>query len=158
MQLGELAKAKAEFELYLKLYPDAPGAARVRQRLATLTAMPEESPAATIRREAPSYWGSVSQYYYGGQSRTQTTTTITTPATGATTIDTARLSGTDQSQLITNVDLTARFRDATWDNRVVVRDSYRGELPEIWQQLRLQRWHCSWNQNIFVTTRVCALG
>jgi len=124
LQLGETAKAKAEFELYLKLYPEAPGAARVRQRLATLTATPEESPTAAVRREAPTYWGSVSQYYYGGQSRTQTTTTIATPATGATTIDTARLSGTDQSQLITNLDLTGRFRDATWDSRVVVRDSY----------------------------------
>jgi len=128
LQLGETAKAKAEFELYLKLYPDAPGAARVRQRLATLTALPEEPPTAALRREAPSYWGSVSQYYYGGQSRTQTTTTIATPATGATTIDTAKLSGTDQSQLITNVDLTTRYRTGNWDSRVVVRDSYNANF------------------------------
>jgi tetratricopeptide (TPR) repeat protein len=124
LQLGESAKAKAEFELYLKLYPDGPGAARVRQQLGVLAVLPEALPATAPRRDALSYWGSVSQYYYGGQSRTQTTTTITTPATGATTIDTATLSGTDQSQLVTNVDLTARFRDAIWDNRVVVRDSY----------------------------------
>ena len=124
LQLGESAKAKAEFELYLKLYPERPGAARVRQRLAVLAVLPDGLPAPTARREALSYWGSVSQYYYGGQSKTQTTTTVTTPATGATTIDTATLSGTDQSQLVTNVDLTARFRDATWDNRVVVRNSY----------------------------------
>ena len=124
LQLGESAKAKAEFELYLKLYPEGPGAARVRQRLAVLAVLPDGLPAPTARREALSYWGSVSQYYYGGQSKTQTTTTVTTPATGATTIDTATLSGTDQSQLVTNVDLTARFRDATWDNRVVVRNSY----------------------------------
>ncbi len=124
LQLGESAKAKAEFELYLKLYPDSPGTARVSQRLAALAAIPEGSAATPVRREAPNYWGSVSQYYYGGQSRTQTTTTINTPATNATTIDTATLSGTDQSQLITNADLTARFRDAIWDNRVVVRDSY----------------------------------
>ncbi len=124
MQLGEATKAKAEFELYVKLYPEGPGAARVRQRLAVFTILPEGLPSTAKRREAPSYWGSVSQYYYGGQQRTQTTTTITTPATGATTIDTATLSGTDQSQLVTNVDLTARFRDEVWDNRVVVRDSY----------------------------------
>ena len=124
LQLGELAKAKAEFELYLKLYPEGSGAARVRPRLAGLAALPDGVAPTTVRQEVPVYWGSASQYYYGGQSRTQTTTTIATPATGATTIDTARLSGTDQSQLITNVDLTARFRDATWDNRVVVRNSY----------------------------------
>jgi len=124
LQLGEAAKARAEFELYLNLYPEGPGAERVRQRLAVLAILPEGAPPTGARREAPSYWGSVSQYYYGGQSRTQTATTITTPATGATTIDTATLSATDQSQLVTNVDLTGRFRDANWDNRVVVRDSY----------------------------------
>jgi hypothetical protein len=79
---------------------------------------------AAARPGAFSYWGSVSQYYYGGQSRATTTTTTVTPATGATTIDTASLSGIDQSQLSNTVDLTARYRDNAWDSRVVVRDSY----------------------------------
>lgn len=124
LQLGEATKARAEFDLYLKLYPEGPGAARVRQQLAVLAILPDGAPSTAARREGPTYWGSVSQYYYGGQQRTKTTTTITTPATGATTIDTATLSGTEQSQLVTNIDLTGRFRDAVWDNRVVVRDSY----------------------------------
>lgn len=124
LQLGESAKAKAEFELYLKLYPEGPGAERVQKRLAVLAVLPEGLPAKAARPGAPSYWGSVSQYYYGGQSRTQTTTTVNSPATGGTTIDTATLSATDQSQLVTNVDLTVRSRTETWDNRVVVRDSY----------------------------------
>ncbi len=122
-KLGEIAKAKAEYELYLKLYPEGPGAERTRQRLAALGAVPV-SRGPTERPGAVTYWGSVSQYYYGGQSRATTTTTTVTPATGATTIDTASLSGVDQSQLANNIDLTARYRDATWDNRVVVRDSY----------------------------------
>lgn len=123
-QLGELAKAKAEFDLYLKLYPEGAGAQRVRERVAALAALPlaERGPAA--RPPLTTYWGSISSYYYGGQSRTQTTTTVVTPATGATTIDTASLSGIDQSQLVTNVDLTGRYRDANWDNRAVFRDSY----------------------------------
>jgi tetratricopeptide (TPR) repeat protein len=121
-RLGEIAKAKAEYELYLKLYPDGPGAARIQQRLAALSSAP--GVVAGERGGGLSYWGSVSQYYYGGQSRATTTTTTVTPATGATTIDTASLSGVDQSQLSNTVDLTARYRDATWDNRVVVRDSY----------------------------------
>ncbi len=121
-RLGEIAKAKAEYELYLKLYPDGPGANRIRQRLAELSAAP--AAVAAARPGAFSYWGSVSQYYYGGQSRATTTTTTVTPATGATTIDTASLSGVDQSQLSNTVDLTARYRDAAWDSRVVVRDSY----------------------------------
>ncbi len=121
-RLDEIPKAKAEYELYLKLYPDGPGADRIRQRLAALAAAP--ATAAAARPGAFSYWGSVSQYYYGGQSRSTTTTTTVTPATGATTIDTASLSGIDQSQLSNTVDLTARYRDAAWDSRVVVRDSY----------------------------------
>ena len=121
-RLDEIAKAKAEYELYLKLYPDGPGANRIRQRLAVLSAAP--ATVAAARPGAFSYWGSVSQYYYGGQSRSTTTTTTVTPATGATTIDTASLSGIDQSQLSNTVDLTARYRDAAWDSRVVVRDSY----------------------------------
>ena len=121
-RLDEIAKAKAEYELYLKLYPDGPGADRIRQRLAALAATP--AVAAAARPGALTYWGSVSQYYYGGQSRATTTTTTVTPATGATTIDTASLSGVDQSQLSNTVDLTARYRDAAWDSRVVVRDSY----------------------------------
>jgi hypothetical protein len=123
-QLGETTKAKAEMELYLKLYPDGAGAQRVRQQLAALAAAPVADRAPAARPPATSYWGSLSMYYYGGQSRSQTTTTVVTPATGATTIDTAALSGVDQSQLVNSVDLTGRYRDAIWDNRAVVRDSY----------------------------------
>jgi tetratricopeptide (TPR) repeat protein len=126
---GELVKAEAEYRLYLKLYPDGPGAARVRQHLDAMAVpaapmggpMPAEAPAA---QPAFSAWGSVSQYYYGGQSETTNTRTITTPATGATTLDTAKISATDQSQLVNNVDLTARYRDGNWDSRFVVRDQY----------------------------------
>ncbi|MEP7181685.1 MAG: tetratricopeptide repeat protein [Betaproteobacteria bacterium] len=133
---GETAKAKAEFELYLKLYPDGPGAARVAQRLAALAPavpglsapIPGGGPAPAVAVSPWTYWGSVSQYYYGGQSQATTTTTTVTPATGATTIDTAKITATDQSQLITNVDLTARYRIGNWDSRAVIRDSYNANF------------------------------
>lgn len=123
---GETTKARAEFELYLKLYPDGPGADRVRSRLATLAQPPRPGDRPAAQRTRPTWlsWGSVSAYYYGGQSRTDTTTTIITPATNATTIDTASLATTDQSQMVANVDANARFRDGVWDNRFVFRDSY----------------------------------
>ena len=57
-RLGEIAKAKAEYELYLKLYPDGPGAARIQQRLAALSIAP--GPVAG-ERGGLSYWGSISQ-------------------------------------------------------------------------------------------------
>ena len=126
---GEFAKAEAEYRLYLKLYPDGPGAVRVGEDLDAMAAptVPMGGPlAAEARAAQPAFssWGSVSQYYYGGQSETTNTRTITTPATGATTLDTAKLSATDQSQLVNNVDLTARYRDGNWDSRFVVRDQY----------------------------------
>lgn len=65
-QLGEGAKAKAEFELYLKLYPDSAGAQRIRERLAALVAAPIAERLPVARPPATSYWGSLSTYYYGG--------------------------------------------------------------------------------------------
>jgi hypothetical protein len=126
---GEFAKALAEYELYLKLYPEGPGAARVREDLNAL-AVPPQPMGGAIPSEAGSAapvltaWGSLAQYYYGGQSQINNTRTITTPATGATTLETAQISGTDQSQLVNNVDLTARYRDGNWDSRFVWRDQY----------------------------------
>lgn len=66
---NQFAHAKAEYETYLKLYPEGEGAARVRQRLdGLLTAqaparekLPEEK-----AKEAPASWnvrGGLSQYY-----------------------------------------------------------------------------------------------
>ena len=127
-RLGETAKAKAEYELYLKVYPDGPGAERVKQRLAALAAPPVPGAVGVARPGALSYWGSVSQYYYGGQSQTRTSTTTPDPSTGATTIDTSSLSSIDQRQLVTNIDLAVRYRDTNWDSRVVVRDSLASDF------------------------------
>lgn len=119
---GELAKAKAEYELYLKLFPDGEGAARVRQRLAALPQAIPVARDAAARAAAPrvvkTFGGSLSQYYYGGQSRIQTA--FSTP----TTVDKSTISSIDQSLLVTNVDLNGRYRDAQADQRVVFRDTY----------------------------------
>mgnify|MGYP003463547414 CR=1 FL=1 len=45
-------------------------------------------------------------------------------ATNATTIDTARLTAVDQSQLVNIVDVTGRWREGPWDTRFVFRDNY----------------------------------
>jgi hypothetical protein len=126
---GDSAKAQVEYQLYLKLYPGTPGAERVRQHLDAMNvpAAPVGGPLPgepAIAQPAVTAWGSLSQYYYGGQSQSTTSRTIVTPATNATTLDTAKLTGTDQSQLVNNADLTARYRDGNWDNRLVVRDQY----------------------------------
>ena len=115
---GELEKAKAEYELYLRLYPDSEGAARVRQRLADLaqrqtTARAPGQPAGPLR----TFNGSISQYYYDGTTRSQTA--FNTP----TTVDRATLSLKDLSSLVTNIDLNGRVRTDASDVRLVVRNT-----------------------------------
>ncbi|HET9580737.1 MAG TPA: hypothetical protein VFP44_23115, partial [Usitatibacter sp.] len=123
---GEPAKARAEYELFLKLHPTGADADRVRKRLATLgTAAPAATPAA-VAPSAPraQVWGSVAQGYYGGKSHSDTQLTTITPATNATTIDTQSLSATEQSEILTTVDLNARYSVGAWDNRLVFRDTH----------------------------------
>ena len=134
--LGETRKAKAEYELYLKLYPTGDGATRVRERLKAI----EQSGAAgaptadkaggttAARASSTTVWGSVSQSYYGGQSRIDTSTIIVTPATNATIIDQQSITGTDQSSVVTSVDANARIRSGDWETRLALRDTYTWSL------------------------------
>jgi len=120
---GELGKAKTEYELYLKLFPEGDGADRTKQRLAALSALPQAAPgtarrAAAATRVIKTVNGSLSQYYFGGQSRIQTA--FNTP----TTVDKSTISSIDQSLLVTNVDLSGRYRNANADQRVVFRDTH----------------------------------
>lgn len=124
---GEISKARAEYELYLKLYPAGPNAARVRERLAALPKV-KETVAAPRVRELPkeagpaewTYFGNVSAYYYHGQSQIET---ITTPLPGQLPNTQPQLSAVDQDSLITSVNLNARRRDAFSDTRIVVRNT-----------------------------------
>jgi len=114
---GETAKARAEYELYLRLFPDGAGAARVRARLAELGA-PDVPPAPRPDR-APvrAVSGTFSQYYYGGRSKIESA--FNTP----TTVDRSSFAATDQSSLVTNLDLTVRNRTESSDSRFVLRDT-----------------------------------
>ena len=123
-QNGEMSKARAEYELYLKLFPAGAGAARVRQRLAKLeTATPTSTATAatTPRPDRPAIktlTGSVSQYYFGGQ--TQIENVFNTP----TSQERSSFSAVDQSSLLSTVDLNGRYRSGDSEQRVVFRDSY----------------------------------
>jgi hypothetical protein len=124
-QAGEFAKAKAEYELYLKLFPTGAGATRVRERLAKLEQMLAANPAAertgTARAPSTSFFGGFSQYYYGGRSKIQTAFNTPT-APGSETISTV-----DLNSLVTNVDLNARYRSSESDSRIVFRDMYTAD-------------------------------
>ncbi|CAG0998804.1 hypothetical protein BURK1_02712 [Burkholderiales bacterium] len=124
---GDPARARAEYELYLRLFPDSPAAPRIRDRLTALAAAPA-APRVPTRPPQTTFWGSLAQTYYGGKSNGQLTTITVTPATNATTIDTVKLASEDQSLLVNNVDATVRYRDSHWDNRAVVRNQYNANF------------------------------
>ena len=124
---GQTARAKAEYELYLKLYTTAPGVPRVKQRLANLaTPKSEIRKDTTVRKITPQSFvqgGISSRYYYG-----ETTLETTYPFNNGTQTSTYTLK--DQSSLISNVDVTARSVDENYDNRLVFRDVvYENFLP-----------------------------
>jgi len=129
LKAGDAARARAEFELFLQLYPSGPDADRVRRELARLP-----SPTATrARARAPvtpttTLAGSVSQFYYGGQSKVRTQEFQDSPISGLPELQDNTISGTDQKQAIGSVDLNWRHRDADRDQRFVFRDSYTADL------------------------------
>jgi len=130
---GEPAKAQAEFETYLKQYPQGPGAERVKSALAGIQPT-ELKPATTIETLAKpertnTVTGSVSQYYYGGKSTTETQAVRDTDGSPLSPdeIDKrskAPISTNDQRLLSTNVDTTWRSRDSERDMKMVFRDQY----------------------------------
>jgi tetratricopeptide (TPR) repeat protein len=123
---GEMAKARAEYELYLKLYPEGEGSIRVRGRLAGLAA-PSEEERKEVAVSEPSrvekmLYGSLSQYYYSGATK------IDTVDRGTSLPNEQQLSFTDERTLISSIDLTGRVRRSTSDTRVVVRDTYSADF------------------------------
>ncbi|MFA6041874.1 MAG: hypothetical protein WC733_10270, partial [Methylophilus sp.] len=113
---GDLAKAKLEYGLYLKVYPNSDGAKRVEQRLAGINAgKPVVSatikPKKTFKSiDEKTVFGSVSQYYYGG--RTLTDNKGSAPNTR----------NTDQSALVTSLDVVGRWRHNQYDDKLVIRN------------------------------------
>ena len=130
---GDPERARAEYELYLKLYPQGAGAARAREALLTLAPPAPETPAvgeeAGKPRVTTTLAGSLSSFYYGGQSKIRTQDFQDSPLSGLPElVSDATLSGTDQKQLISSVDINWRRRDEDSDLRLVLRDTYSADL------------------------------
>jgi hypothetical protein len=112
---GQIAHAKAEYEEYLKWYPDGEGAERVRQRLdALLTA--HDKPAKAAESTTPSYadvdyFGSVGTQY----RREELDDTIT----GNTMLD---------SSLLSDLSASLRARTESWVVRGLTTGSYRQDF------------------------------
>jgi len=127
LNAGDKVRAAAEFDVFLKLYPQGADSDRVRQLLASLPApgAPMQEPVKAAAAATSSTTGSVSMFYYGGKSDTRTQEFQDSPLGGLPILQSeTNLSTDDQKQLQTSVDLNWRFRDAEKDMRFVVRDSH----------------------------------
>lgn len=124
--LDNPGKARLEYQLYLKLYPDSEAAGRVAQRLQVLDALTKTGkPAAGTTTEAkPKYsaTGSVSQYYYGGNTKTDSLVNI---AAG---IDQNTLTRTNQSVIVSSWDATARYQGDESETKLIMRGSRSDNL------------------------------
>ena len=129
---GDAGKARVEYELYLKLFPEGEGAQRVAQRLADLEGSPANTPGTALvqpkkdaggRNEPAKFLaGNLAQYYYGGKAKSQSLVNL---AAG---IDQSTLSKTTESAIVTSVDLGGRYASADAETRVVLRGTGSSNL------------------------------
>lgn len=112
---GELAKAKAEYDLYLKLYPEGDGAKRVRKNLANVESASKAKGAVKAKKTVrdiheTTVTGSWDQYYYDAHSHNYNPK----PQKNSTTHD--------QSTLMSSINLMVRSRQNEYDSRIVFRN------------------------------------
>jgi hypothetical protein len=126
-RIGQQTKAIIEYQTYLKLYPQGEAVKWVNDRMAVLKksfpevfaklAGPESGPAAPVKIQQTEFkameYGSLAMYAYTGASKV---TTATVPPTV--------VSRTDQRSVITNINLTGRYFNNEYDNRLVFQDFY----------------------------------
>jgi hypothetical protein len=113
-------RARVEYELYLRLYPEGAGAERVAQRLAGLSGSGADlGIVETAEKKQQARWmtfGSISSRYYYGKSNIETTQAFNgVPETLTSSLN-------DQSMLITSVDASERYVSDEHDGRLVLRD------------------------------------
>jgi tetratricopeptide (TPR) repeat protein len=129
LKSGDQQRARGEFESFLKLYPAGPDSERIQQYLVNLPAPKDSAKSRKSTDPVSMTSGSVSMFYYGGQSKVQSQDFLDSPLGGLPVLQSqSDLSATDQKQLQTSLDLNWRYRDAEKDMRFVFRDTYSADL------------------------------
>lgn len=119
---GEYVKARAEYELYLRLYPNAADLKQVQARIANLPATEVKVTAAAseavqkTNEEKLKITGGISQNFYKGFSNTETFSINGNQPP---------IKITDLSQLVTSLDMMMQKRTETKDTRLVLREYNR---------------------------------
>ncbi|WP_395701885.1 tol-pal system YbgF family protein [Aquabacterium sp.] len=137
LQAGDTARARAEFETYLQLFPQGEGSERVRALLAGLP-KPSSAPAAPVAAPLPAEpeittSGSASVTHYGGNGQVRSRDFLDSPIAGLPQVaGDPQLSADRTRQLYSDVDLNWRRRNTEVEQRFVFREAYtRDELrPE----------------------------
>jgi hypothetical protein len=128
LQTGDVARARAEFEHFLAIYPKGVDSDRVRLSLKQLPTVEIAQAPAPIQVTS-STSGSISMFYFGGQSQVRSLDFQNSPISGLPVLQNENLlSGNDFKQLQTNMDLNWRYRDSDMDQRFVLRDSATADL------------------------------
>lgn len=124
---GDFAKAKLEYELYLKVYPQTEGALRVNTRLAAInngTAKIADNKFSTKKQinqiSQNTFSGGISQSYLGAR-----TLSNDTDAAGVS----KQTRTTDVSYLLTNIYISDRWRHNQYDDKFVIRDAQFHKFP-----------------------------
>lgn len=128
LRSGDTKGAKREFDLFIELYPKGTDSDQVRRELAGLPAEVFAAPR-TAKEPLSVTTGSVSLFYYGGQSQVRTQEFQNSPISGLPVLQSdSSISGNDLKQLQAATDLNWRYRDDEKDMRLVFRDSYSADL------------------------------
>jgi tetratricopeptide (TPR) repeat protein len=152
---GDVAGARRELQVFLQLYPDGEDADQARVTLAGLpaapgadAATPPSTEAPVPKRETATLVGAVSQYYYGGNSKTRTQLKDT-PLEGQipVVISDETLDAVDQKQLLTSVDVNWRLKDEDRDVRFVFRDHFTSDfMPDQADENKLSALYLDWKE------------
>lgn len=149
---GDADGARRELALFLSLYPEGADADQARLTLAGLpaadTAAAPAAVSAAPRKDNTLLTGALSQYYYGGNSKTRTQLKDT-PLDGQLpiVISDQTLDAVDQKQLLTSVDLNWRMKDADRDVRFVFRDAFTSDfMPGQADENRLSALYLDWKE------------
>ena len=147
-QAGDPVKAKAEYNLFVLLYPTGADTDRVRRRLVDLDAAIAKGPAPkpveqrpAARRERPEappearIYGSFSTYFYWGEGQNATTSLQPGTSTPVDLCDPTNPANernlntslckfvVDSRSWMNSFDFNYRYRSKEWDNKFVFRDT-----------------------------------
>lgn len=129
LKSGDAQGARREFELFLEIYPSGRDSDDIRQQLGVLPTAQRPAPQAAPVETSSSSSGSLSLYYYGGQSQIRTQDFQNSGIGGLPVLQSdSTLSSNDLSQFQATIDLNWRRRDSEKDMRFVFRDTGTANL------------------------------